>query len=403
MTSKYAAAKNSRNRWTDEQLSTPAPWPAKGGAKRQATASAEEKRQAQRNRWMDDDGDATSDSESAHVSSDGKAVRKQARAQLRGHVGRAQRSEVRQGSKTSRGVGREFDGDGDDGSDDGDGDGDNDEVLGGNRAADDDDDLDLEEGHGGGGSGGDGDDDGEEHERVRQAREQLKDVPLSELLELQKMGYETNVRRKRVREAGSDGEGHESGPARKKRSHSARDRPREQPSTVPPSLAGGLVTKRLSLALGSTKKGHAKRRDPRFDSAVAGSVDRGLWQDRFSHVIKQREEELEQLHKALRSTKSDAEKDRLRRAVTILKQQVRTQEESARKLEARRERKRTERDLVAAGKKPYFLKKSDERMLDMLDKYSRLKEQGKLQKFINKKRKRNVERDRRHMAVDYNE
>ncbi|XP_027085622.1 uncharacterized protein [Coffea arabica] len=61
------------------------------------------------------------------------------------------------------------------------------------------------------------------------------------------------------------------------------------------------------------------------------------------------------------------------------------------------EHKKKEREAAKQGKKPYYLKKSEIRKEKLIDKYKELKASGKLESFIEKKRKRNASKDHRYM------
>jgi len=50
---------------------------------------------------------------------------------------------------------------------------------------------------------------------------------------------------------------------------------------------------------------------------------------------------------------------------------------------------------VSEGKKPYYLKRSELRKQEMIEKYQTLKGQGKLDRYIIKKRRRQVAKDRK--------
>ena len=54
------------------------------------------------------------------------------------------------------------------------------------------------------------------------------------------------------------------------------------------------------------------------------------------------------------------------------------------------ERLSKERELVKMGKKPFYLKKGDEKKLELVEKYEELKKSGKLEKVLEKKRKHNA-------------
>lgn len=72
-----------------------------------------------------------------------------------------------------------------------------------------------------------------------------------------------------------------------------------------------------------------------------------------------------------------------------------TQQEQKRKLKA--EWRKTEKSLVQQGKTPFYLKKRDAETLSLVDRYVELKQSGKLKSFMEKRRKRNANKDKRKM------
>ena len=56
-----------------------------------------------------------------------------------------------------------------------------------------------------------------------------------------------------------------------------------------------------------------------------------------------------------------------------------------------------ERSMVAKGKKPFYLKKSDQKKLMLADKYLALKKEGGLEKALIKRRRKNANKDHRWM------
>ncbi|PNH10830.1 Ribosomal RNA processing protein 36 [Tetrabaena socialis] len=59
--------------------------------------------------------------------------------------------------------------------------------------------------------------------------------------------------------------------------------------------------------------------------------------------------------------------------------------------------KSKERGAISAGKTPFYLKASDKKRLELLAKYQELKERGKLDKFMEKRRKKNASKDHRYL------
>lgn len=52
---------------------------------------------------------------------------------------------------------------------------------------------------------------------------------------------------------------------------------------------------------------------------------------------------------------------------------------------------------MEGGKRPFYLKKSEQRRLELLAKYEELQASGKLDKFLEKRRKKNAAKDHRYL------
>ncbi|XP_078138933.1 ribosomal RNA processing protein 36 homolog [Centroberyx gerrardi] len=140
-------------------------------------------------------------------------------------------------------------------------------------------------------------------------------------------------------------------------------------------------------------------RDPRFDD-LSGEYKPEIFEKTYKFIndIKQREKEIVQ--KKLKRTKTNNQ--RKEKLQTLLKR-MENQERARQSVQQQRERelamKRQQRELAAQGLKPFFLKKSDKKKLQLAEKYSELKKSGKLENFLSKKRKRNAGKDRRRLPL----
>lgn len=56
-----------------------------------------------------------------------------------------------------------------------------------------------------------------------------------------------------------------------------------------------------------------------------------------------------------------------------------------------------QRKAVESGKTPFFLKDSDKRKLELVAKYQQLQKKGKLDRYMEKRRKRNASKDHRYV------
>lgn len=58
---------------------------------------------------------------------------------------------------------------------------------------------------------------------------------------------------------------------------------------------------------------------------------------------------------------------------------------------------KAEKEAVSKGKKPFFLKKRELKEAELKDRFESLSKRGKLNKYMEKKRKRNARRDEVNM------
>ena len=125
-------------------------------------------------------------------------------------------------------------------------------------------------------------------------------------------------------------------------------------------------------------------------SAAAASAYHFLYDE---IIPSERKDLREKLHKE----KNPKFKARVQSQLTKLDQAMNDAKAKASKTKVMKEVKAKEKELVAAGKKPYYLKKSEQRRLELLAKFNELKAAGgdKLEKFMEKRRKKNASKDHR--------
>ncbi|XP_029594672.1 ribosomal RNA processing protein 36 homolog [Salmo trutta] len=138
-------------------------------------------------------------------------------------------------------------------------------------------------------------------------------------------------------------------------------------------------------------------RDPRFDD-LSGEYKPEIFEKtyRFINDIKQRERDVVQ-KKLKQPIKSNQKKEKLQFLLKRMENQERARKSREQQREKELEFKRKQREMAGQGLKPFFLKKSDKKKLDLAEKYSELKKSGKLENFLSKKRKRNAGKDRKKL------
>ncbi|KAI1302371.1 Ribosomal RNA processing protein 36 -like protein [Halotydeus destructor] len=133
-------------------------------------------------------------------------------------------------------------------------------------------------------------------------------------------------------------------------------------------------------------------RDPRFDETSGQYVDK-IFKSNYQFLAEVREKEKRDLKKKLKKAKTPEEQEEIRMLLTRYENQDRetkvTQEKDAVKHKVIKKVKET------TGKR--FVNKSVLKKEELIEKFKKLKKSGKLDKYLEKKRKKNVSRDRRKL------
>ncbi|KAH9777698.1 ribosomal rna processing protein 36 [Citrus sinensis] len=128
-------------------------------------------------------------------------------------------------------------------------------------------------------------------------------------------------------------------------------------------------------------------RDPRFES-LCGNLDVegivALW-------IKQ------ELKKQLKKTNDPNAVDKLKKRISWIDKQLRFESTKSTDAAILSEHKKKEREAAKHGKRPFYLKKSEIRKQRLIEKYNKLKGSGKVESFIEKRRRKNAAKDHKYM------
>ncbi|KAI7907570.1 uncharacterized protein BX663DRAFT_491346 [Cokeromyces recurvatus] len=138
-----------------------------------------------------------------------------------------------------------------------------------------------------------------------------------------------------------------------------------------------------------------KRRDPRFDK-LSGHFNQDLFEKSYSFINDYKKSEMEMLKERIKKEKDADTKEQLQGLLKKMISAEKQEEEKKRKQQLFRERKKQEAELVKQGKTPYFLKRSEKRKLDLMDKYEKLGAKS-VDRILEKRRKKNSARDRKHL------
>ncbi|OAY59870.1 ribosomal RNA processing protein 36 homolog [Manihot esculenta] len=138
-------------------------------------------------------------------------------------------------------------------------------------------------------------------------------------------------------------------------------------------------------------------RDPRFES-LCGNLDVDGFRKRYNFLFENNlPSEREELKKQMKKSNDPKVIDQLKKRISWIDRQLKF--ESAKHIDAEilAEHKKKEREAAKQGKRPFYMKKSEIRKHRLIKEYSKLKESGKLESFIEKRRRKNASKDRRYM------
>lgn len=225
------------------------------------------------------------------------------------------------------------------------------------------------------GSGSDGDGDGDGlAERERALEHVLADVPFGEL---QRARADGSLAARGASAAAA---------AQKKARRESRKRPMEISTNVRPPRFREVIQVPKKVV-----------RDPRFEP-VYGVVNKDGFRKRYNFFYDdQLPKEKEKLQKSIKKLKDPNAIEEVKSQITWIDKQLRSNPPKNVESEILRGHIKKEREAAKAGKQPYYLKQSEIRQRKLMDKYNELKETGKLDAFMEKRRKKNASKDHRYM------
>ncbi|KAF9168617.1 rRNA biogenesis protein rrp36 [Actinomortierella ambigua] len=136
----------------------------------------------------------------------------------------------------------------------------------------------------------------------------------------------------------------------------------------------------------------AKRRDPRFDS-LSGKLNEDLFERSYDFLKDYQQDEMKKLRELIKKEKNQELKEKMQNELSRMVDRQSTEAARKRKTDIKREHKRKERDLIAQGKKPFFLKKADQKKLALIEKFESLNPKA-LSKAMERRRKRNSAKEK---------
>ena len=136
-------------------------------------------------------------------------------------------------------------------------------------------------------------------------------------------------------------------------------------------------------------------RDPRFEP-LSGPLDTIKLEKKYSFLNDYRASEIAALKSNIRNTKDTSTKERLKRELLSMESREKAKATKETQQEVLREHRRKEKEAVAQGKKPFFLKKGEQKKLALVKKFEGMGDK-KVERVIERRRKKKAGKERKSM------
>lgn len=211
-------------------------------------------------------------------------------------------------------------------------------------------------------------------------------MPFEDLIKLkQKLGmkvYNSTV-------LGVEGKSKKVVPEAKTFKRENKNRPREMSSKKPVPLIPQRKKKKVTEPV---------HRDPRFDPNC-GEFDRDEFKERFNFVNEMKVKEATQLKEEIKTVRDPEEKTRMRLLAQRLENQAREEEQRRLAKERHATVQKQIQERRSEGKAVHYENQKKRKIENLVQKFRELKETGKLQKHIEKRRKKKTAKDRKKLKL----
>ncbi|KAL2162770.1 hypothetical protein VTH06DRAFT_6606 [Thermothelomyces fergusii] len=200
-------------------------------------------------------------------------------------------------------------------------------------------------------------------------------------------------------EAGGRGHPARPGPAKKPPKRPSKHAPVEMSSKKPVSRKRDFLTVTPEL-----KK--PQPRDPRFmplgptagggggGSSSSSKIEEIKARKAYAFLDEYRESEMRQLREAIGKTRDAGERARLERALRSMESRKQAQERKDRERAVLEAHRRRERELVRQGKKPFYLKRSEQKKLALVEQFKGMKKK-QVDRAIERRRKKLASKEKK--------
>lgn len=146
------------------------------------------------------------------------------------------------------------------------------------------------------------------------------------------------------------------------------------------------VTRRRFDVASAPDAAKIERRDPRFGE-LSGQFDQKRFDNAYSFLRDYRKDEMNMLKGQMKTTKDSKEREKMKKALERMESQEISRAKEEHRAEIIRHHAKEEREKVANGKKPYYLKEAEVKRIQLEQQFNSMSKR-KVNKAIEKKRKK---------------
>ncbi|KAI9677547.1 MAG: rRNA biogenesis protein rrp36 [Caeruleum heppii] len=136
-------------------------------------------------------------------------------------------------------------------------------------------------------------------------------------------------------------------------------------------------------------------RDPRFES-VGGPLDEPKTKSTYAFLETYREDEITQIREDIKRSKDEFVTEKLKRELLAMESRRQATRARSQRQEVLRRHRAKEKELVRQGKKPFYLKKAEQKKMALVDRYENMKPK-EVDRLVARKRKREASKAKRGM------
>ncbi|KAK6001404.1 hypothetical protein QM012_002735 [Aureobasidium pullulans] len=138
-------------------------------------------------------------------------------------------------------------------------------------------------------------------------------------------------------------------------------------------------------------------RDPRF-GPLGGPVDDAALAKKYSFINDYQDSEMAELKAAIKKSKNEDDKEVLKRKLLSMESKKKARENKEREQAVVREHRKKEKEAIAQGKNPFYLKKSEQKKQALVNKFDSMKSKDR-ERLIERRRKKVSQREKKNMPA----